>query len=327
MEHEPSAAMAMPRIPTCPFIMALHAFTGVQPPSLTEVLSRMIYGSNMISCAGGSLTTTYKICHAVFEERSQVPEEITENDDEYQEITKHLEFRNIPVSPERILQSYRETRQHALAAMYLIRKIVLDGHPYDDATFKEAHHILTYKIDIDIEPRNPGTVYSGEYRQSLDMRFLEPVEIPTAMFRMIADLIVYQSQPIHGDAYRRICSATEFCHRFNMIRPFQDGNGRMHRLFLTTLLLRAGICPAVYGLYAFDRFQYSQVESGCYRPGNQGLIREENVIAFETNLRLAKFVLDHIHGGWDSPADHMNTFLQVTCPRLHDPSSSRMEPE
>ncbi|KAI1057685.1 hypothetical protein LB506_001072 [Fusarium annulatum] len=235
MEPDPSAVMAMQNMEPLRFDMALSRHTGKEAYHLTEVLSRMLYGSNMIARAGGSLPTTYRLCCAVFEERLHIPEEITRNDYEYEEIKQHLEFRNIPASPERILQSYRETLQIAQAAKYLIQKTVLDRQDLDEATLKEAHHILTYKIDLD--PQISWTAYSGKYREwnpPNDMRFLNSADITTAMPSMINDLMVEMDptniQQFTKEAvYDWICDASRFCQRFILIRPFLDGNGRMYQ--------------------------------------------------------------------------------------------------
>ncbi|ENH61627.1 hypothetical protein FOC1_g10016448 [Fusarium oxysporum f. sp. cubense race 1] len=233
----------------------------------------MIYGSNMISVAGGSLPTTYRLCRVVFEETSQPPEEITQNDLEYEEIRNHLEFRCIPVSHGLILRCYRETLQHAQTAKYLIQKIFIDREAFSEATFKEAHRILTYKIDIN--QQTPWELYSGNYRTWI---------------------------------WERICYASKFCQRFINIRPFLDGNGRMYRLLLTTLLLRAGICPAVYGLHNMDRESHSRAEVSCYRHDLQGL----GEVVTETHHELALFVLNHTYGQWKSTDAQMMTFLQAT---------------
>ncbi|KAF4497348.1 hypothetical protein FAGAP_6510 [Fusarium agapanthi] len=331
MEHDPSALMAIPRTVPYPFIRSLSEFLGIDHYNLMEVLSRMIYGSNMIALAGGSLPTTYRICCAVFEERAQIPEEFTKNDNEYEAIKQHLEFRGLAASDELIFQSYRETLQHAQAAKHLIQKVVLDRQAFDEATFMEAHRILTYKIDLD--ELMPWSNYSGTYclwDTPRDMRFLDPAQIPTAMLQMINELMMEMTtmdmqQPRIEDVYERICYASRFCQRFILIRPFLDGNGRMYRLFLTTLLLRARICPAIYGLYAFDRFHHSRAEASCFRQDNQELLGAKDIVALETNHHLAKFVLEHTHGGWNSPDNYMKTFLQVTRRGQQGSSSSKMD--
>ncbi|KAF5720373.1 hypothetical protein FMUND_4195 [Fusarium mundagurra] len=318
MESGPSSAMAFPMVEQpYSFVGSLSSMTGLEPNNLMEVLSRMIYGSNMISMAGGSLPTTYRTCYAVFE-GVQIPEEITENDFEYNEISDHMEFRKMAVSHESILRCYREIVQHAKAARYLITKIVLERQAFDEATFQEANRLLTYNIDL--SPQMPWTDSGGHYRPwngPRDMRFLDPTDIPSAMLRMTNDLSVEMStrdmhQLRQEDVYERISYACQYCQRFILIHPFADGNGRMYRLFLTTLLLRAGICPAVYGLYEFDRSRHWQAESSCYMQGNQDILREAELGTIGTSHQLVKFVVEHTYGQWRSPDHHMRTFLQVT---------------
>ncbi|PNP80061.1 hypothetical protein FNYG_06771 [Fusarium nygamai] len=171
---QPSPATTSAMVSPHSFVASLSSMTQLDPNNIMEVLSRMIYGSNMISKAGGSLPTTYRICYAVFQGQ-QIPEEIAENDFEYKEIREHMEFRQIPVSHESILQCYRETVQHAQAAKYLITKIVLQGRYYDEATIQHAHGILTHQIHL--SPQMCWVNYGGYYRPldaPRDLRFLDP---------------------------------------------------------------------------------------------------------------------------------------------------------
>ncbi|KAF5989354.1 hypothetical protein FBULB1_1034 [Fusarium bulbicola] len=332
MEPDPPALMAIPgMVPYTPFINSLHQRSGIHQNALMEVLSRMIYGSNMIAMAGGSLSTTYRLCCAVFAEQAQVPEEITKNDEVYEEVRQHLEFRGIRATDESISRCYQETLQHAHAAKYLIRKIVLERKVFDEDTFKEAHRILTYNTDLD--EQMPWTAYGGKYcvwDTPRDMRFLDPTQIPIAMSRMIKELMVEMTnmdmqEARDEDVYERVCYASKFCHRFILIRPFLDGNGRMYRLFLTTLLLRASICPAIYGLYTFDRFNHSQAEAACFRQDNRELLGWIDLDNLGVNHHLAKFVLEHMHGGWNSRDDHKTTFLKATGQGQWDPSPPKMD--
>ncbi|KAF5598325.1 hypothetical protein FPANT_3771 [Fusarium pseudoanthophilum] len=300
------------------FVAELSLMTGLEPNNIIEVLSRMIYGSNMISNAGGSLPTTYRICNALFRGQ-EIPEKIAQNDFEYNEIRGHMEFRQIPVSPESIMQCYRETVQHAAAAKYLITKIVIQQRYYDEATFQQAHGILTHSTDLS-RPQVSWADYGGYYRPlnaPYDPRFLISSQIPTAMFDMIGQLSGEMAnldgqQAMDENFYERISYACRFCERFIQIHPFLDGNGRMYRLFLTTLLLRAGIPPAVYGLYAYDRSRHEPVELACYLNGNQQPLGLQVLTPLGTNTHLVKFVVDHTYCRWKSPENDMSKFLRAT---------------
>ncbi|KAF5688163.1 hypothetical protein FDENT_5005 [Fusarium denticulatum] len=318
------------------FVESLSSRAGVQPNKIMEVLSRMIYGSNMILGAGGSLSTTYRICYAVFEER-QIPEELAEDDFEYKEITQYMQFLNKPVSYENVMKCYRETLQHARTAKYLIARIVIERQPFDEATFKEANRLLTYNNDL--SPQEPWTAHGGgNYRpwgMARDPRFLDPPQISSAMLGMINELatemIALDRQPLKQEnVQERIWNACRFCHRFILIHPFMDGNGRMYRLFLTTLLLRAGICPAVYGLYVFDRMRHWEAETSCYLQDNQALLSEAELVTFGPSQKLVNFVNQHMYCGWTSPDEHVTTFLQVTGQstgqKPEDPAASKMYP-
>jgi hypothetical protein len=293
----------------------------------------------MILGAGASLPTTYRICYAVFQERP-IPEELNENEFEYQEIRSHLEFMKIPVSNESAMKCYRETLQHVKAARDLITKIVIHRHPFDEDTFKEANRLLT--CNDDPSPQEPWAAYGGggNYRQwssANDPRFLDPSQIPSAMLGMIheiaTEMMSLDMTPLplkREDIQDRIWRACRFCHRFILIRPFVDGNGRLYRLFLTTLLLRAGICPAVYGLYVFDRMRLVQAETSCYIQGNQMLLNAADLATFGPSPQLVKFVNEHTFCWWGSPGNHMGKFLQATGQStgqgLEHPAASKMHP-
>ncbi|KAF5647542.1 uncharacterized protein FTJAE_1598 [Fusarium tjaetaba] len=332
------ATTGVPRPFVSPFLESLSLSMGqVEPNSLMEVLSRTIYGSNMILGAGGSLDTTYRICHAVFNELP-IPEELTKGDSVYEEITDHLEFLKIPRSYESVMKCYRETLQHAKAAKYLITRIVIHRQRFDEATFKEANRLLTYNDDP--SPQEPWGG-DGNYRQwgmTRDPRFLDPLQIPSAMLGMITELAMemesLDTTPLplkpEDDIQERIWKACRFCHRFILIHPFVDGNGRLYRLFLTTLLLRAGIPPAVYGLYIPDRMRHEQAEASCYTQDYQMLLNVADLVAFGPGEQLIKFVHEHTCCWWDSPGNYMRTFLHVTGQStgqvLEYPAASKMHP-
>ncbi|KAF5603102.1 hypothetical protein FPCIR_1600 [Fusarium pseudocircinatum] len=346
MESQPSSAQPSPAmtseiLTSHSFVESLSSVTQLEPNNIMEVLSRMIYGSNMISKAGGSLSTTYRICYAVFQGQ-QIPEQIAENDFEYKEIREHMEFRRmrdhmefrqIPVTHESILQSYRETVQHAEATKYLITKIVLQRQSYDGAILQEANGILTHNIHLG--PRMSWASYGGYYRP-LDAprnpRFLDPAQISSAMLDMINELTrqmgTQDMSPVKQEnVQERIWNACRFCHRFILIHPFMDGNGRMYRLFLTTLLLRAGLCPPVYGLYNYDRIRHWPAETSCYMQDNQVFLSEADLVAIGPSQQLVIFVNDHMYLGWKSPDEHMGTFRQVTGQAPYNPNVPNMGPQ
>ncbi|KAH7269342.1 fido domain-containing protein [Fusarium redolens] len=306
-------------------IKTLGDITQVEPAVIVKNLSCMIYGSNMIGFAGGSLATTYRLCCAVFdEEGSQLPEDITMNDVEYTEIRQHLIDRKLPWAHDRIQQSYRETLQHAQAAKYLIEKICIEKD-FSENTIKETHGILTNKIDID--QNTPWPSYSGTYRnwdgRSNSHIFTDVAQIPNAIHNMVNALMAEISlavAPYDGiaigqlskpEVWARVSFASKYCHRFVNIHPFADGNGRMCRLLLNALLLRVGVCPAVIGVHDRDRKVYLRIAVN----GSQNDLQNQGEAVPEPHLELAAFVLAHVQPGLWSTKDlntYLSPFLQVT---------------
>ncbi|KAF5680883.1 hypothetical protein FHETE_271 [Fusarium heterosporum] len=221
-----------------------------------EQLSRMIYGSNMIEFAGGSLETTRRLCRTDLDKNVEDVSDITKTDPEYDEIQQHLESRNLPDSHEEILQSYRETVQHALTAKYMFEKVG-KGEPLSVEIIKEAHFILTYKININ--ENTPWTQYSGRYRdwnvQCGSHVFMDMGRVPSTMDSMIESL----NRDIETRAMNPVALASKYCHQFVNIHPFADGNGRMCRLILNALLLKFGFGVVCIGQDREDRCQYLRI--------------------------------------------------------------------
>jgi Fic family protein len=252
-----------------------------------EQICRMIYGSNMIEFAGGSLETTRKLCRMVFDKEGEdVPEEITAKDPDYDDIRLHLQSRNLPHDHAQILQSYREIVQHAQAAEYIFGKVG-KGEALSESIIKETHAILTYKIDI---RRTPWIYYSGVYH-TWNVRcgshvFMDEIRAPFAMRDMVEAL----ESDIEKDEIDLWELASKYCHRFVNIHPFGDGNGRMCRLVLNALLLRFGFGIVCIGQVAKDRRLYLRiaVESSALEASQN----QEHMV-MKNYKALASFVLQH----------------------------------
>ncbi|KAM0345558.1 hypothetical protein ACHAPU_006488 [Fusarium lateritium] len=247
-----------------------------------EQLSRMVYGSNMIEFAGGSLETTRRVCRTDLDKNVEEVSDITRTDPEYDEIQRHLESRNLPDGHADILQSYREIVQHALAAKYMFDKVG-ENEPLSEEIIKEAHYILTYKIDIN--DNTPWTQYSGRYRdwnvQCGSHVFMDMGRVPSATNSMIESL----NRDIDTLAINPVTLASKYCHRFVNIHPFADGNGRMCRLILNALLLKFGFGVVCIGQDREDRCQYLRiaVDSSTVGPA----------MVMDSYGKLAWFVLCH----------------------------------
>ncbi|KAF4990086.1 hypothetical protein FGRMN_8705 [Fusarium graminum] len=247
-----------------------------------EQLSRMVYGSNMIEFAGASLETTRRLCRTDLDKTVEEVTDITETDPEYDEIKQHLESRSLPDGHAKILQSYRETVQHVMAARYMFDNVG-KHEPLSVEVIKGAHYILTYKINID--EITPWTQYSGRYRdwnvQCGSHVFMDMGRVPSAMDSMIKSL----NRDVESRAMDSVTLASKYCHQFVNIHPFADGNGRMCRLILNALLLKFGFGVVCIGQDREDRCQYLRiaVDSSAVGPAD----------IMDNYGKLAWFVLRH----------------------------------
>ncbi|KAG9853372.1 hypothetical protein KCU98_g3588, partial [Aureobasidium melanogenum] len=127
--------------------------------------------------------------------------------------------------------------------MFLINEVVLCDKPFSEDLILEAHKILTYKVD---SASDSYKVYGGAYRTT-DVcagltTFTAPEHVPREMRAFIAEL---SSETLAAEEVGHInpyVLAAKYCHKFVIIDPFADGNGRMCRLILNILLFKyAGV--------------------------------------------------------------------------------------
>ncbi|KAJ4263640.1 hypothetical protein NW762_006464 [Fusarium torreyae] len=227
---------------------------------LTEQLAQMVYGSNMIEMAGGGLDITLKLCRAIFR-GEEVPENITERDSDYEDHKRHLMQKNLPSGHKAVLRSHREIIQHAQAARYMIEEICIHGKDLSEGIIREAHALLTHKIDLN--ERTPWIYYSGVYR-TWNVRcgthvFMDESRVPFAMRDMIESLESDIKSATEKGEIDPVLLASKYCHEFVNIHPFGDGNGRMCRLILNALLLKYSGGIVCFGQNGEDRQEYLRI--------------------------------------------------------------------
>lgn len=260
---------------------------------LVDLLSRMIFGSNMIEDAGGGLNITLKLCGAIFRGQN-VPEGDRHAD--YKVLQDHLRRKSLPHAEEDIIQAYREITQHAEAAHYIIKEVCLEGKELSEAIILETHRLLTYKIDADEIPWNE---YAGVYREwpvcTGFHQYMAHSMVPAAMEKMVSSLEEDVKAAIHTGEIDPVALAAKYCHIFVNIHPFLDGNGRTCRLILNAILLKYGGTIVCIGEHDEDREKYLRIASNAsFAEGNQ-----EDMEDVPEELRpkhykeLASFVLLH----------------------------------
>ncbi|CAG8928815.1 unnamed protein product [Penicillium salamii] len=225
-------------------------------------LIAMVFGSNLIEHAGSTARITYKLCLAVFR-GEEIPQDRDEAED-FLELKDALLRKNLPTDTKAVLRSRREIIQHAKAASFIINQLCICDRELTEDIILQTHQILTYKIDAD---DMPWEKYSGLYRTEAVSAGLHEFphykQVPYKMKAMIRDLQSDLNQATRDGQIDPIATAAKYTHMFVNIHPFIDGNGRMCRLILNSLLLKLGSFIVPIGEDEEDRSLYLDVAANA----------------------------------------------------------------
>ncbi|KAK3303014.1 fido domain-containing protein [Chaetomium strumarium] len=223
---------------------------------LEHCLMRLIYGSNKLESAGNGLAITARLCKAVFR-GEEVPVNIEEvpSDPYYQAHQAHLRSHHRPTDHQHVIQLRREIVQHARALVFMIDHIVISKEPWSEALILDAHRILQHSgLDSGVVEAG-GTYRSHDCEVAKARRYcVQAKAIPYCMKKMVRNLnrdIKQAEERGSLDPYRL---AARYRHQFVDIRPFGDGDGRMSRIILNTLLLRYAGHVSEVGLEQCDEY-------------------------------------------------------------------------
>lgn len=230
---------------------------------LLDRLIAMVFGSNMIERAGSTARITYKLCLGVFR-GEEIPEDIGETDEEFLELKKALLRKNLPANTQAVLRSHREIIQHAKATAFIINELCICDRDLTESILLQTHQILTYKVDAD---DTPWEKYSGVYRTEAVSAGLHEFphykQVPYRMKSMIRELHSDLNQAACNGQIDPIAIAAKYTHVFVNIHPFIDGNGRMCRLILNSVLMKLGSFIVSIGERAEDRSLYLDVAANA----------------------------------------------------------------
>lgn len=134
--------------------------------------------------------------------------------------------------PNKSLTEQLEAKNHQTALNYLFSYIAEKGELNEKLILK-LHSILMNGIRDD----------AGTYRQH-GVRILG-VDLPTANYLKIPDLmpkLINEANRLTADVLARSASIHS---QFEQIHPFSDGNGRIGRILMSAMLLKANLAPAI----------------------------------------------------------------------------------
>jgi Fic family protein len=145
--------------------------------------------------------------------------------------TAALLFDNVAL-PNKSLSEQLEAKNHQTALNYLFDYLSKNG-AIGEALVLKLHSILMNGVRPD----------AGLYRQH-GVR-ITGVNLPTANYIRVPDLV----PDVMAQAIRKtkdiIAISTSTHSRFEQIHPFSDGNGRVGRLLMNAMVLKANLAPAI----------------------------------------------------------------------------------
>ncbi|KAJ5918374.1 hypothetical protein N7454_010749 [Penicillium verhagenii] len=260
---------------------------------ILDGLAGMVYGSNMIERVGNDSDITFKLCKAVFR-GEEVPEEVGETEEEFLELKNNLLRKNLPANPCAVLCSRREIFQHAKAACYMIQQLCICDNDLSEEIILQTHEILTHKINADT---TPWQEYSGVYRTDEVSAgfhaFPHHGLVPYKMKSMIRELKSDLKGALKKGTIDPIAIAAKYTHIFVNIHPFIDGNGRMCRLILNSMLLKLRSFLVCIGSQEEDRSLYLEVasKSSALEDLYEDLDEDEKPAMYK---ELGSFVMSHM---------------------------------
>lgn len=145
--------------------------------------------------------------------------------------TATILFDNVAI-PDKSLIEQLEAKNHQTALNYLFDHIARKGEITESLVCK-LHSILMNGIRPD----------AGLYRRQAVR--ITGVNLPTANYLRVP-VLMSDLMALKGKTARDIISLSASVHsRFEQIHPFSDGNGRVGRLLMNAMFLKANLAPAV----------------------------------------------------------------------------------
>jgi Fic family protein len=143
-------------------------------------------------------------------------------------------------------------------ALLLLEEILNEERPITESFIRELHQMILQEDYYNDAITTTGEktkrlIKVGEYKQAPNhvktktgeiFRFASPEETPAEMDKLIQWL---RSEMEKGDdeALHPVAIASLFHYKFIRVHPFDDGNGRLARILMNMLLMRAGYPPSV----------------------------------------------------------------------------------
>lgn len=145
--------------------------------------------------------------------------------------TAAILFDNVAL-PDKSLTEQLEAKNHQTALNYLF-DYIFKNRDLDENFILKLHAILMNGIQPD----------AGSYRRHAVR--ITGVNLPTANYLKVPDLMPMVAKETAKSTRDIIALSAKIHSQFEQIHPFSDGNGRVGRLLMHAMLLKANFAPAV----------------------------------------------------------------------------------
>lgn len=144
------------------------------------------------------------------------------------------------------LKDHSEIKGHNEAIDWVI-EVVNGDRPLTESFIRELHRLLLNEL---YEEKLKKGVKLEAYKTTSNhvitetgetFYFATPEETPSKM----ADLMAWYNEKIADENVNPILLAAEFHHKFIIIHPFEDGNGRTARILMNFILMKFGYPPVI----------------------------------------------------------------------------------
>lgn len=178
---------------------------------------------------------------------------------------------------EHVLREYEEMRGHDVAIEH-VRSLAEDNRQLTEGDIRDLNRILLKEGFWRVAQTTGGEqtrkwIEPGRYKTQPNhvitaagelFQFTTPEETPAQM----ADFVLWLRKELETPSMGLLEFLTLLHHRFIRIHPFDDGNGRVVRLLVNYVLLKAGLPPLV--IKTRERKQYlsalAMADAGDFKP-------------------------------------------------------------
>jgi Fic family protein len=143
-------------------------------------------------------------------------------------------------------------------ALLLLEDIINEERPITESFIRELHQMILQEDYYNDAVTTTGEktkrlIKVGEYKQAPNhvktatgeiFRFASPEETPAEMDKLI-QWLRSETEKGNNEALHPVAIASLFHYKFIRIHPFDDGNGRLARILMNMLLMRAGYPPSI----------------------------------------------------------------------------------